>query len=125
MEREEDKQAGEKVWLATSDKEREEGGRIGGFSAERGAMMGMDVGLVLPGFVGSSQLEESPPFGLSLSSDHTDTWAPSVWSSSSSSLACLSPPLPPSLGLDGVLAEQRLVLEERFSLCSGSVLRSG
>ncbi|XP_016399034.1 p53-induced death domain-containing protein 1-like [Sinocyclocheilus rhinocerous] len=111
MEREENKQAEEKVWLATSDRERDEEGHIDGFSAERGAMMGTEVGLVLPGFFGNSQLEESPPLGLSLSSDHTDTWAPSILSSSSSSLPCLSPPLPPSVGLDGVLAEERLVLD--------------
>lgn len=110
MEREENKQAEEKVWLATSDREREEG-YIDGFSAERGAMMGTEVGLVLPGFFGNLQLEESPPLGLSLSSDHTDTWALSILSSSSSSLPCLSPPLPPSVGLDGVLAEGRLVLD--------------
>ncbi|XP_058622992.1 p53-induced death domain-containing protein 1 isoform X2 [Onychostoma macrolepis] len=106
MEREENKEAEEKVWLATSDRERKEG-YIDGFSAERGAMMG----LVLPGFFGNLQLEESSPLGLSLSSDHTDTWAPSILSSSSSSLPCLSPPLPPSVGLDGVLAEGRLVLD--------------
>lgn len=108
MEREENKQAGEKVWLATSDREREEEGRIDVFSAERGAMMGTEVGLVLPAF---SQLEESPPLGLSLSSDHTDTWAPSICLSSSSSLPCLSPPLPLSVRLDGVLAEEWLVLD--------------
>uniref|UniRef100_A0A9J8DCQ6 Leucine-rich repeat protein SHOC-2 n=1 Tax=Cyprinus carpio carpio TaxID=630221 RepID=A0A9J8DCQ6_CYPCA len=70
--------------------------------------MGTEVGLVLPAF---SQLEESPPLGLSLSSDHTDTWAPSICLSSSSSLPCLSPPLPPSVRLDGVLAEEWLVLD--------------
>uniref|UniRef100_A0A672SDC1 P53-induced death domain-containing protein 1-like n=1 Tax=Sinocyclocheilus grahami TaxID=75366 RepID=A0A672SDC1_SINGR len=73
--------------------------------------MGTEVGLVLPGFFGNLQLEESPPLGFSLSSDHTDTWALSILSSSSSSLPCLSPPLPPSVGLDGVLAEGRLVLD--------------
>uniref|UniRef100_A0A9J8CNC9 P53-induced death domain protein 1 n=1 Tax=Cyprinus carpio carpio TaxID=630221 RepID=A0A9J8CNC9_CYPCA len=101
METEEDEQAEEKVWLATDLGER----------AERGAMMGTEVGLVLPGFFGNSQLEESPPLGSSLSSDHTDNWAPSILSSSSSSLPCLCPPLPPSVGLDGVLAEGRLVLD--------------
>ncbi|XP_016426271.1 p53-induced death domain-containing protein 1 [Sinocyclocheilus rhinocerous] len=111
MEREEDEQAEEKVWLATNLGEREGGGHIDGFSAERGAMMGTEEGLVLPGFFGNSQLEESPPLGFSLSSDHTDTWALSILSSSSSSLPCLSPPLPPSVGLDGVLAEGRLVLD--------------
>uniref|UniRef100_A0A8C1ZL38 P53-induced death domain protein 1 n=1 Tax=Cyprinus carpio TaxID=7962 RepID=A0A8C1ZL38_CYPCA len=73
--------------------------------------MGTEVGLVLPGFFGNSQLEESPPLGFSLSSDYTDTLAPSILSSSSSSLPCLCPPLPPSVGLDGVLAEGRLVLD--------------
>ncbi|XP_016101049.1 p53-induced death domain-containing protein 1 isoform X2 [Sinocyclocheilus grahami] len=111
MEREEDEQAEEKVWLATNLGEREGGGHIDGFSAERGAKMGTEVGLVLPGFFGNLQLEESPPLGFSLSSDHTDTWALSILSSSSSSLPCLSPPLPPSVGLDGVLAEGRLVLD--------------
>uniref|UniRef100_A0A672NYM6 P53-induced death domain-containing protein 1-like n=1 Tax=Sinocyclocheilus grahami TaxID=75366 RepID=A0A672NYM6_SINGR len=73
--------------------------------------MGTEGGLVLPGFFGNAQLEESPPLGLSLSSDHADTWAPSILTSSSSSLPCLSPPLRPSVGLDGVLAEERLVLD--------------
>ncbi|XP_026084966.1 p53-induced death domain-containing protein 1-like [Carassius auratus] len=108
MEREEDEQAEEKVWLATNLGEREEGGDIDGFQAERGAMMETEV---LPGSCGNSQLEESPPLGFSLSSDHTDNWAPSIFSSSSSSLLCLSPPLPPSVELDGVLAEGRLVLD--------------
>uniref|UniRef100_A0A8C1GKZ9 Leucine-rich repeat protein SHOC-2 n=1 Tax=Cyprinus carpio TaxID=7962 RepID=A0A8C1GKZ9_CYPCA len=53
MEREENKQAGEKVWLATSDREREEEGRIDVFSAERGWLV-LDVyrggGEVLPVF---------------------------------------------------------------------------
>ncbi|KAA0724682.1 Mitochondrial glutamate carrier 1 [Triplophysa tibetana] len=67
---------------------------------------------------------KDPP---SLSSGLTDTWAPSIsdcappstspavsllcMSSSSSSLSSLSPPLPPSVELDGGLVEGRLVLD--------------
>ncbi|XP_056595497.1 p53-induced death domain-containing protein 1 isoform X2 [Triplophysa dalaica] len=67
---------------------------------------------------------KDPP---SLSSGLTDTWAPSIsdcappstspavsllsMSSSSSSLPSLSPPLPPSVELDGGLVEGRLVLD--------------
>ncbi|KAK7117239.1 hypothetical protein R3I94_022714 [Phoxinus phoxinus] len=111
MEREEKKQEEEKVKLATSDGGGEEG-HIDGFSDERRMMM-MEtrVRLACPDFSGKPQLEESPPLGLSVSSDRTDTWAPSILSSSSSSFPCLSPPLPPSVGLDGVLAEGRLVLD--------------
>ncbi|XP_073725040.1 p53-induced death domain-containing protein 1-like [Misgurnus anguillicaudatus] len=53
----------------------------------------------------------------SFSSGLVDTWAPSISdsllgsSSSSSSLPSLSPPLPPSVELDGVLVEDRLVLD--------------
>lgn len=111
MEREENKQEEEKVKLATSDGGGE--GHIDGFSDERRVMMMMETKLRLafPDLNGKPQLEESPPLGLSFSSDRTDTWAPSILSSSSSSFPCLSPPLPPSVGLDGVLAEGRLVLD--------------
>lgn len=105
MEREENKQEEEKVKLATSDGGGEEGHIDGSSDERRVMMMEMKVHLACP------QLEDSPPLGLSFSSDRTDTWAPSVLSSSSSSFPCLSPPLPPSVGLDGVLAEGRLVLD--------------
>ncbi|XP_067235387.1 p53-induced death domain-containing protein 1 isoform X1 [Chanodichthys erythropterus] len=111
MEGGENKEVEDKVWLATSDGGREEEGHIDGFSDERRVMMGTEVGLALPDFFGKPQLKESPLLRLSFSSDHTDTWAPSILSSSSSSFPCLSPPLPPSVGLDGVLAEGRLVLD--------------
>lgn len=112
MERGENKEVEDKVWLATSDGGREEEDHIDGFSLERRVMMmGTEVGLASPDFFGKPQLKESPLLRLSFSSDHTDTWAPSILSSSSSSFPCLSPPLPPSVGLDGVLAEGRLVLD--------------
>ncbi|XP_067291927.1 p53-induced death domain-containing protein 1 isoform X2 [Pseudorasbora parva] len=113
MEREKNKQEEEKVWLATSDGGGE--GHMDDCSDKRRRMMmrmGMKVDLASSDFFGKLQLEESPSLGgHSISSDHTDTWAPSILSSSSSSLPCLSPPLPPSVGLDGVLAEGRLVLD--------------
>ncbi|XP_051545470.1 p53-induced death domain-containing protein 1 [Myxocyprinus asiaticus] len=85
-------------------------------------------------------MDEIPPSGLtrptiqahdveplSISSGHTDTWALSIsdttpsspspvipplpFMSSSSSFPSLSPPLPPLVELDGVLAEGRLVLD--------------
>lgn len=112
MEREENKQEEENVWLATSDGRGEEGHIDGRSDERRMMMMGTKVGLAFQDSFGKLQLEESPPLGgHSFSSDHTDTWAPSILSSSSSSLPCLSPPLPPSVGLDGVLAEGRLVLD--------------
>lgn len=108
MEREEKKQDERKEWPTTP----EEGG--GGedadsFTNKRSAMM-METAAG-PYFFRALQKEEGPPLGVSLSSEHTDTWAPSIVSSSSSSLPCLSPPLPPSVGLDGVLVEERLVLD--------------
>lgn len=104
MEREENKEVEEKVWLATSEEAHNDKRRVM-------MMMGTEVGLTLPDFCGKPDLMESSALGRSFSSDHTDTWAPSILSSSSSTFPCLSPPLPLSVGLDGVLTEGRLVLD--------------
>ncbi|XP_056307786.1 p53-induced death domain-containing protein 1 [Danio aesculapii] len=105
MERQQKKQAERKEWPATPDEE----GDADGFTNKRRVML-METAAG-PDLFRKMQKEESPPLEASLSSEHTDTWAPSIVSSSSSSLPCLSPPLPPSVGLDGVLVEERLVLD--------------